>query len=73
MSEDGNENHYVATEDRDETIRIEGPLNQQAAVSRKTIIEGQEGMFTAHTRADSYGEAILKILTTFINRKNHGL
>jgi len=73
MSEESNKDLFVGTKIEDGSVRIEGPLSPQEAQSRKTIIEGQEGTFAADTHAINLGQAILKILTTFINREKHGL
>ena len=72
MPEESNKDLFVGTETK-AGVRIEGPLSPQEAISRKIIIEGQENTFAAQTHAKNLGQAIIKILTTLINREKHGL
>lgn len=73
MPEESNKDLFVGTKIKDGSLRIEGPFSPQEASSQKTIREGQEETFAAQTHAKNLGQAILKILTTFINREKYGL
>jgi hypothetical protein len=70
MPEESNKDVFVGAETK-QGVRIEGPFSPQDASSRKTIIEGQEDTFAATMHAKNLGQAIIKILTTFINREKH--
>jgi len=72
MSEEPHKDLFVGAETK-EGVRVEGPLSAAEASSKRTIIEGKEGTFATQTHASNLGEALLKILTTFINREKFNI
>lgn len=73
MPQESNNDLFVGTETKDGSVRIEGPLSPQDAKGRRTTIEKLEETFAIQTHSKNPGQAILKILSAFINREKHGL
>jgi hypothetical protein len=71
MSEE-DKNSYVGSEENG-GIKIIGPISTKDANSNKINIEGKENKFAFQTHAKNPGQAILKILSAFINREKHGI